>query len=268
MKSTSIVVLLVPFFVLSCPGIVLSDPSEGDENGSFVFKMTVDAANKIQLQGEPYVPKPGDLVLFDDHSKITAAVFRYVGTSGPTHAAIVLRRPDGSPGLLEAGPSMVSNVFIFDVVPRLHNYSGSVYVRRLKNPLSEDQSARLTHFALNQEGKGYAWLRLLSQGTPFRPHGQTRQRYLGKTFLDRNRWTCSELTASAATAAGILDPRVHFANAMYPRDLAYDETFNLSPFYHPMELWYPRAQLRWVGSGVETGYPGPRKPLPPSRPIQ
>ena len=55
---------------------------------------------------------------------------------------------------------------------------------------------------------------------------------------------------------------VHFANAMYPRYFAYDEEFDLRPFYHEMELWYPRSELHWIGSGVETGYPGPRKPLP------
>ena len=87
----------------------------------------------------------------------------------------------------------------------------------MKTPLGPEQAEKLTQFSQAQEGKSYSWMRLLMQGTPARPRGPFRKWCFGKTCLDRDRWTCGELTAAAATTAGILDPKVHFANAMYPR---------------------------------------------------
>jgi hypothetical protein len=256
------VALLLTFFLVRCPAKAWTDPAEHRKLGSFLFKMAVDPSGKIHLHGTPYLAQPGDLVLFDDHSKLTAACYRFVGTEVPVHAGIVVRRADGSLGILEAGPNMVPKVFLFELLPRLHNYNGSLFVRRLQTPLTEEQSAALTQFALAQEGKSYCWVRLLLQGSPLRPIAPVRTWWLGKNCLNRTRWTCGELTAAAAAAAGILDPEIHAAHFVYPRDFAYDEHFDLSKQYHSMELWYPRAEPTWAGNGVVTGYPGPNRPLP------
>jgi hypothetical protein len=40
------------------------------------------------------------------------------------------------------------------------------------------------------------------------------------------------------------------ANMMYPRDLCYDERFDLSPYYETPAMWYPRAELEEGERGV------------------
>ena len=55
---------------------------------------------------------------------------------------------------------------------------------------------------------------------------------------------CSENVVAAATVAGLLDPKVHCANAMYPRDLAYDEKYDLSGAYHPAVPWMAEVPCR------------------------
>ena len=267
MKSSTGVVVLLALLVLVCyPHISLADPPQDMELGSFVVRMSVDSSNRIQLLPAPYLAQPGDLILFDNHSRFIATMYRLVGTSQPTHAAIVVRRLDGSMGLLEAGPNLIPDlidkVFIFAPVPRLQ-----VTTAPFRAPL-ENAAYRGTIGVLDAICPGPGRQRLLlatighAGNADKAARRRIRKRLLGKTCLDRHRWTCSELTTAAATAAGILDRRIHFANAMYPRDFAYDENFDLSPFYHPLELWYPRPELQWVGNGVETGYRGPRRPLP------
>ena len=246
------------------PGTSLADAPEVKELGSYIFTMvTGGPGSNIQLQGAPYIPAEGDLFLFDDHNKLVTNLYRLVGTKSPLHTALAFRRPDGTMALLEAGPNLDPKVYIVNVVPRLHAYNGTVLVRRLKTPLAPEQCDKLTQFAMAQEGKPYARIRLILQGTPFRPRGPIRKALFGHTSLDRSCWTCCELTGAAATAAGVLIPKVHFANAMYPRDFAYDEDFDISSSYREAALWYPRAELKMVGNGVEVGYPGDRhKPLP------
>jgi hypothetical protein len=77
--------------------------------------------------------------------------------------------------------------------------------------------------------------------------------YFGRTVLDRERWICSELVVAAAATAGVWTPETFPANLMYPRDLCYDERFDLSPYYDAPGLWYPRAELDRIGDGVRVG---------------
>ena len=144
-------------------------------------------------------------------------------------------------------------VFIFDLEPRFHKFDGTILVRRVRRPLTEEQSRHLTDFALAQEGKPYAIGRLIVHGLTQRAHCAIRADFLGRTVVDRDRWICSELVVASAVAAGVLNGEDYPANVMYPRDLAYDERFDLSPFYEPAALWYPRAELEHVGKGVRVG---------------
>jgi hypothetical protein len=187
----------------------------------------------------PYQPRAGDLVLYDDFNRFYHAVFKLAGTSPPSHVAMVIHRPDGTPALLElTGPVMITaKVAIVDVEPRLSNYPGIVMVRRLKYPLSPDQSERLTQFAQAQSGKSFALGRVVLQGSFFSPRTGLRKELFGKTYLNRNRWFCSELVASACASAWILDAKKTCANATYPRDFAFDEMMDLSSIYHPAVFW-------------------------------
>jgi hypothetical protein len=217
---------------------------------SYLFKTDFEVNLPDNLRPERYCPRAGDLVLFDDHARWQRKLYECCGTSSPLHSGIVFSRPDGSLAILEAGPGAVFYVFIFELEDRLHSFSGTMLIRQLKTPLTPEQSQRLTEFSLAQEGKKYALGRLMLQGTPIRAQGPVRTHVFGKTVLDRERWTCSELVVAALAAAGVLDGKAFPANAMYPRDLCYDERYNLSPYYEPPALWYPRPELEHVGRGI------------------
>src|SRR5438105_6267521 len=113
----------------------------------------------------PYEPREGDLIFYDDHSKVWTALFKIAGTGPPLHMGIVVRKPNGRLAVLEAGPDDTVWVDLRDLVPRLHqftnDYSGDITIRRAREPLDRFQSAALTHFAMAQNGKRYAVVRLL-----------------------------------------------------------------------------------------------------------
>lgn len=220
------------------------------ERPSYVFNMTLPTPPD---RGERYRPRSGDILLFDDHSALTAKIYRLVGTDAPLHAAVVFRRKDGTLATLEAGTNAVMRVFNFDLRPRLHGFDGTILVRRLHQPLTEDQERRLADFAVAQEGKSYAIGRLALQGTPFRPRGTLLAPILGRTVVDRDRWICSELVVASLVVAGVFNVDDYPANLMYPRDLCYDERFDLSPHFHAPEMWYPRPELEYVGKGIRVG---------------
>ena len=189
---------------------------------------------------QPYVPEPGDIVLYDDNNKLFHFAFKLANTAPPTHTAIVIARADGSSALLDlTGPRVISaTVHVLDVEPRLASYQGTIMVRRLRQPLTADQSRELTQFAEAQLGKAFAWHRVLLQGTPFcRLHRLLRHALFGHTYLNRDRWFCSELVIAAGAAAHLIDPKAYCANAIYPRDLAVDQVVDLSGLYEPPQLW-------------------------------
>jgi len=187
----------------------------------------------------PYYPQAGDIFLYDDLVPWHHLLFKLAGTGPPTHAAIAIERPDHKVALLElTGPTVIkAKVEIMDVYPRLTSYEGTVMVRRLRQPLTEEQSADLTNFAFAQEGKNIAFKRGLLQGTPFRARSGLRRQFFGHTYFDRKRWFCSEIVVAADCACHLLDPHVYRANAMYPRDLAFDENYDLSGLYHKALPW-------------------------------
>ena len=195
----------------------------------------------------PYYPQAGDIFLYDDLVPWHHLLFKLAGTGPPTHAAMAIEQPDHKVALLElTGPTFIkAKVVIMDVFPRLKSYEGNVMVRRLRQPLTQEQSAELTNFALAQEGKNIAFKRGLLQGTPFRARSGLRRQLFARTYFDRKSWFCSEMVVAAACAGHFLDPHVYHANAMYPRDLAFDETYNLSGLYH--------KPLPWVAEQSEAG---------------
>jgi len=201
----------------------------------------------------PYFPQAGDVLLFDDEDPIYRLMFKAAGTGPPDHVAIVFAREDGLPALLDlTGPTVKSaKVSLLDVLPRLQKYHGVITVRRPRQQLTPQQSAELRHFAQEQQGKEFAYGRMLLQGTPFRCRIGLRHYLFAGTCMDRSRWLCSELVVAAATSAHVLDAKRFPANSMYPRDLAYDEKYDLSGIYHAPILWVPDPQPPIRGSVVD-----------------
>src|SRR5579864_109467 len=66
----------------------------------------------------PYEPREGDLIFYDDHSKVWTALFALAGTGPPLHMGIVVRKKDGTLAALEAGPDDTVWVDLRDLVPR------------------------------------------------------------------------------------------------------------------------------------------------------
>ena len=197
----------------------------------------------------PYEPREGDLIFFDDHSKVWTALFTLAGTGPPLHMGIVVRKRSGTLAVLEAGPDDTVWVEMRDLVPRLHQFTndfhGEITIRRCKTPLDRFQSAALTAFAKAQAGKRYAVVRLLAQGTPLRSRGALEP-WLGKTSVDRSSWICSEISVAGGTVAGLVGPEVVHSNTVYPRDLVDNRTYDLSASWHDPAVWHPR--LRFTSS--------------------
>jgi hypothetical protein len=215
---------------------------------SFLYQPAFEMNQLRRLPAEAYVPQPGDIMLRLDRS-IFWRVTHYMALAfDPNGSAIVFARPDGSLGILEAGPNDTLWVRTLDLLPHLQEYAaeGRVWIRKRKCPLTPEQSAKLTAFALAQDGKRFALIRLGGQLTPFRKRGPLRTRFVGKPCGNRRSYYCSELVTEACVAAGLLDPERTRPSATYPHDLFYGRSWN--PFIHKhLDInagWHPPA--RWT----------------------
>jgi hypothetical protein len=192
---------------------------------------------------EPYVPREGDFVFYDDRSVVWTPLFAMAGTGPPLHMGMVVRKSDGNFAVLEAGPDDTVWVKLLDLAPRLKQFhddfpKGTITIRRCKVPLTAERSAALTKFAQAQNGKRYAVLRLLAQGTSIRARGPLAP-LLAKTDLTRDSWMCSELSVACGSVAGLLDGRQIHANATYPRDLVDNERHDLGAVWESAAVWRP-----------------------------
>jgi hypothetical protein len=196
----------------------------------------------------PYLPQPGDIFLASDRGLMARAAHWVVGAAGVHHSGIVFARPDGRLAILEAGPYNTIRVQTLDVLPHLrcHERRGEkVWIRQRRLPLTPEQSARLTAWALAQDGKRFAVARLGAQLTPFRSRGPLRTYYIGGPHGERPSYFCSELVMESCVAAGLVDPASARPAATYPRDLFMDSSKNpylnlhldLSPCWFPPARW-------------------------------
>lgn len=186
---------------------------------------------------EAYVPQPGDIIFYDHRSLQAAFLYALAHTGKPYHAGIVVNLSDGRPAVLEAGPYDLIHVFLMDAQPQMRTHEGEIWVRRLRTPLTAEQSACLTRFALAQTGKRFALCRIILEATPLHAHGPLRARLFGSSRTDRHCWFCSELVVAAAAVAGIVDPHVLKPNTLYPRDLFYDRHCDLKPWWEAPRRW-------------------------------
>jgi hypothetical protein len=210
---------------------------EGDRDPGYLL-----AAGTDPKEARAYMPREGDIIFFDDHNAIWAVLCAKAGTPPQPHVGIVVKRSDGSLAVLEAGPDDSVWVTLQPVARRLRqfhaDFDGTITVRRCKEELSREKSEALTRFAEAQEGKRYAVLRLLLQGTAFRSRGPVREMFLAGTDLDRQSWICSELVAAAGTVAGLFPDTVK-SNTAYPLDLIDNKKHDLGRNWYDAETWRP-----------------------------
>ncbi len=223
-------------------------PALEADGGSYLY----DAAyciDHVRLgQACPYLPQPGDILLRMDDNRFWAITHNLALAFAPHGSGIVVARPDGSLGVLEAGPNDCMHVWTVDMLPHLREYeeAGIVWIRRRKTPLTPEQSACLTNWALRQDGKWFALQRLGVQLTPFRTRGPLRTYFVGKPCGNRISYFCSELVTEALVAAGLIDATTARPSATYPHDLFFDRSYNLylNRHFSLADGWEPPA--RWV----------------------
>ena len=129
---------------------------------------------------------------------------------------------------------------------RYEEEGNSVWIRRRKTLLTAEQSKLLTEFAMNQDGKRFAWERIMAQLTPFRSRSHLRYLSMGGPHGDRRRYFCSELALETLLAAGLLDPNRTRPAATYPCDLFFGTSDNsfINENLQINEFWKPPA--RWT----------------------
>jgi hypothetical protein len=133
------------------------------------------------------------------------------------------------------------------VIPQLQSYAEieRVWLRRRRVPLTPEQQAQLTAFAVSVDGKRFALLRMLAQVTPFCCRGRFLEWGAGGPHPDRSSYFCAELVGEACVAAGLLDWQTTRPAAMYPRDYFFGRS-NCSFIDRSLDMsqWDPPA--RWT----------------------
>jgi hypothetical protein len=237
--------VLCSFLALAIPGGPADSPATG---GSFLYRPAFCIDEVRREPAEAYLPQPGDIMLRLDHSKFWRITHYMALAFDPNGSAIVFARPDGSLALLEAGPNDTMWVRTLDMLPHMREYAdvGCVWIRKRKVPLTPEQSAALTAFALKADGKRFALHRLGIQLTPFRCRGPLRTWFMGKPQGERWCYFCSELVCEACVAAGLLDPERTRPAATYPHDLFFGRSFNpfIDKHLDVNACWEPPA--RWT----------------------
>jgi hypothetical protein len=230
--------------------VLAMDPLPEPVEGSYLYQPAFCIDDVLRLPAESYLPQPGDIMLRLDGSVFWKVTHYLALAFDPNGSGVVFARPDGSLAVLEAGPNDTKYVGTLDLLPHLREYEeqGKVWIRRRRVPLTPEQSRRLTEFALAEEGKRFALIRLGAQLTPFRSRGPVRTWFVGKPRGDRCSYFCSELVSEACVYAGLLDPARTRPSATYPHDLFFGRSWN--PYLnHHLEInagWYPPA--RWTCS--------------------
>lgn len=237
--------------MLSIVCLALFVGSDSGECGSYLYQPAYCLDNVRRGPARPYQPQPGDIVLATDDNLFWKITHNLAGTGHPHHTGVVFARPDGSLAVLEAGPYDTIRIRVLEVLPHLRIYEckGLAWVRARKCPLTAEQSACLTEFALRQDGKLFALGRLAKQLTPFRPRGPLRTRFVGGPHGDRRSFYCSELALEALVAAGTLDPATTRPAAAYPRDIFFDRSPN--PFINR----YMKLCGQWDAPALWTSCP-------------
>ena len=159
--------LCILLFALSC---VAASPV-GD-----VWQPAYCLDYELRGPSTPYQPQAGDIVCYSYEGSILWGLgYKLALAGGPDHSGMIVKMPDDTFGILEAGPDDSLMVQVSSLAERLkfhHCNRGRVWVRRRKCPITDEQSCLLTKFAISERGKNFALLRLGAQITPLRCAGR------------------------------------------------------------------------------------------------
>jgi len=221
--------------------------------GSYLYQPAYCLDKVLRGPAEAYALQPGDIVFSSDYNPIWEVLFNLAGTGHPHHSGIVFAKPDGQLAVLEAGPHDTFFVEVLDALPHLRSCEalGSVWIRKRRQPLTPDQCERLTNFAMNQNKRRFAIVRLGGQLTLLRSRGPIRTRWVGGPHGERSSYFCCELLMEACVAGGLVDADTTRPAATYPRDVFFDRSPNphINRYLNLSCDWYPPA--RWVSSPAQ-----------------
>lgn len=220
--------------------------------GSYLVQHVRMPNGQISSRTVPYEPRAGDLIFFNNHKPHWVVLYKMVGSDAPYHAGLIYRRANGDFMTVEAGPDDTAWCKVQPLLPRLQKFNGMLHIRRVKNQISEENERALERFAEAQDGKRYAWLRVLLQTTPFRCRTPVRREIFGATYTDRISYMCAELAVAGGTIAGLFDAKKHPGNAIYPRDILLDDFYDISATYHAAELWCPYPLTQEAQARLQT----------------
>jgi hypothetical protein len=219
------------------------------EATGYLYQPSFEVKGELRGPPRPYHPQPGDIFLSTD--KLWLAVWGHamVGGKGIHHSGLIILLPDGSPGTLEAGPHHKPTCKVQSIQDNLGRYEeegNSVWIRQRKTPLTAEQCQKLTQFAMAQDGKLFAWWRVMVQVTPLRSRSHIRYTSMGMPKGDRPAYFCSELATESLVAAGVLDPNRTRPSATYPCELFFGTSDNsfLNENLDINSSWEPPA--RWT----------------------
>jgi hypothetical protein len=234
---------------VAAPDAASEAPTDGACPGGYLYEPAFCLDDCRLGQPRPYAFQEGDLMLATEDKFFFTATHACAFAFHPHHSGIFYKKPDGTIALLEAGPSHTLWIRCLACRKQMSHYEdyGRVWIRRRAVPLTPEQSACLTNFALQQDGKHFAVGRLCLQLTPFRDRGPVRTQFVGGPHgPGRRTYYCAELVMEALVAAGLADPQNTRPSATYPRDIFYGSSYN--PWIdHHVDLngaWDPPA--RWV----------------------
>jgi hypothetical protein len=239
---------------IMCAGAAPGPGPDAPKIGSYLYRPAYATDYDLRLPAAPYSPQPGDIFFSTDGSRFWKIMHNLAGTGHPTHCGVAFRRPDGTMAIIEAGPHDTMRINSLDAIPHLASYEdeGRVWIRRRAVPLTQEQSDRLTEFALAQEDKRFAIIRLGQQLTPLRPRGPIKTIFLGKpSGPEQSSFYCAELAMESLVYAGLLDPKTTRPSCTYPRDFFMDKSLNpyINKHLKLYPCWDPPA--RWTSCPIE-----------------
>lgn len=185
-----------------------------------------------------YHVQAGDLILYRQRNLAQNALYALFRSAGATHVGIVVHRPDGSLGLLEAiGPGRP--VVISDIPSRLAYFNGPVWVRPRHHPLTTAQDGQLTAFACASEGKRFDLFGIFGPAWSDPVHHRPGH-CLDDADLNAKRWYCSSLVVGAGVATGLFDPCLVRPRHTAPQDFMTDCPLDLRACgWGPPVPWLP-----------------------------
>jgi hypothetical protein len=235
-------------FSLLAGGFLLCTASARADDGSFLYQPAYELDDELRGPAATYCPQPGDIYFSTTCCWVAILGHRAAWCGPPHHSGIVFAKPDGSMGILEAGPFNTIWVRAMDLDFALNKHTErdeKSWIRRRRTPLTPEQSECLTKWAMAQDGKRFAVFRILGQITIFRSRGPLRTYFMGGPHGERSSYFCSELVMESLVHIGLVNPEDTRPAATYPRDLFFDDSVN--PFMKEHQNlsagWYPPA--RW-----------------------